>query len=170
MFCVLTYGGAIVAANLTASTLGPSVTPVIGFTMIGLDLTLRDKLHDRWSGRHLWLRMFTLIAGAGTISYLLNPASSQIATASVTAFCVSSAVDALAYQSLKHKPWVVRANGSNAAGSAADSILFPMIAFGAFLPEIVALQFAAKLAGGALWSGIIARLNKTHLNLRRVAA
>ena len=50
-------------------------------------------------------------------------------------------------------------NGTGAAalferpvGAAVDSILFPTIAFGSFLPTIIALQFAAKVAGGALWS------------------
>lgn len=36
-----------------------------------------------------------------------------------------------------------------------DSLVFPTVAFGAFLPVIVIGQFAAKVAGGALWSVII---------------
>jgi len=29
----------------------------------------------------------------------------------------------------------------------------PTIAFGAFMPHIVAMQFVAKVAGGAMWHG-----------------
>jgi len=35
---------------------------------------------------------------------------------------------------------------------AVDSLVFPTIAFGAFLPAVIALQFVAKVGGGALWS------------------
>ena len=44
------------------------------------------------------------------------------------------------------------ANGSNVAGAAVDSLIFPTLAFGALMPHIVAMQFAAKVAGGALWT------------------
>jgi uncharacterized PurR-regulated membrane protein YhhQ (DUF165 family) len=52
---------------------------------------------------------------------------------------------------------MVRANGSNVVGALVDSILFPTIAFGfgAFLLPVVALQFAAKVAGGAVWSFVM---------------
>jgi uncharacterized PurR-regulated membrane protein YhhQ (DUF165 family) len=53
---------------------------------------------------------------------------------------------------LRGKQWLVRANGSNVIGAAVDSIVFPTLAFGAFLPAIIALQFAAKVAGGLIWS------------------
>ena len=51
--------------------------------------------------------------------------------------------------------WLRRANGSNVAGAAVDSLLFPTIAFGALMPHIVALQFVAKVAGGALWAWLL---------------
>ena len=53
--------------------------------------------------------------------------------------------------------WLRRANGSNVAGAAVDSLLFPTLAFGVLMPHIVALQFVAKVAGGALWSWALAR-------------
>lgn len=81
--------------------------------------------------------------------------------ASAAAFVVAAAIDALVYQWLRFRPWAQRANGSNVAGAAADSVLFPTLAFGVFLPAVIALQFAAKVAGGALWAAILARRVET---------
>ena len=44
------------------------------------------------------------------------------------------------------------------AGAAVDSIAFPTIAFGVFMPEIVALQFLAKIAGGAVWTYLLGKI------------
>jgi uncharacterized PurR-regulated membrane protein YhhQ (DUF165 family) len=65
--------------------------------------------------------------------------------------------DAVVYQYLKGKDWMVRVNGSNVAGAMVDSVVFPTIAFGVLMPEIVALQFAAKMLGGFAWSNILKR-------------
>ena len=42
-------------------------------------------------------------------------------------------------------------------GAAVAPLLFPTLAFGAQMPEIVLLQFLAKTAGGALWSQLLSR-------------
>lgn len=157
MIAVLIYVGAITVANLSVATFGPWVSPLNSFLLIGLDLSLRDGLHDRWAGKALWPRMLGMIAAAGAVSWLLNPAAGQIALASAIAFMAAAMVDALVYQRLHERPFLQRANGSNAAGALADSLLFPTIAFGGFLPHIVALQFAAKVAGGAVWAWVIRR-------------
>jgi uncharacterized PurR-regulated membrane protein YhhQ (DUF165 family) len=65
--------------------------------------------------------------------------------------------DSLAYQYLKGKDWMVRVNGSNTAGALVDSIVFPTIAFGGLMLEIVALQFIAKVSGGYIWSKILVK-------------
>lgn len=159
MVAVILYCAAMAAANLSIAAFGPWVSPINAFILIGLDLSLRDYLHDRWHGDRLWMRMLGLIAAAGAVSYLLNPAAGRIAVASVVAFIVAGLVDALAYHMLRDKPYLQRSNGSNVAGAAIDSLIFPTVAFGALLPAIVLLQFAAKVSGGFLWS----------LALRRVA-
>jgi uncharacterized PurR-regulated membrane protein YhhQ (DUF165 family) len=150
------YVAALVAANLLVARFGPAATPVIGFFLIGLDLTLRDALHDAWAGRGLWPRMLALIGSAGALSWALDPASGRIALASLIAFVAAALADALVYQALRRSRrfggWLMRANGSNAAGAAVDSLLFPLLAFGALMPSISAAQFGAKLAGGFLWS------------------
>lgn len=151
------YCLAIVAANLSVAAFGPWVSPINSFLLIGLDLSLRDRLHDRWAGRGLWWRMLLLISGAGAVSYALNPAAGQIAIASVVAFVLAGFADAAVYHGLRRKAWLMRANGSNVAGAGVDSIAFPTIAFGVVMPEIIALQFSAKLFGGFAWSLLMNR-------------
>ena len=53
--------------------------------------------------------------------------------------------------------WLRRANGSNLAGAAVDSLVFPTLAFGALMPHIVALQFIAKVSGGAIWTWLLSQ-------------
>lgn len=155
---ILIYVLVLVVANLVVASFGPAATSVVAFVLIGLDLTLRDRLHDQWSGRRLWPRMLALIMSAGVVSYLLNPASGAIAFASVAAFTLASLADAAAYQWLAKQAWVVRVNGSNVVGAAVDSLVFPLLAFGAILPSIMLAQFVAKVAGGMVWALIIARI------------
>lgn len=157
MHFVVIYIAAIVAANLSVAAFGPWVSPINAFLLIGLDLSLRDHLHERWRGPQLVRNMGLLITAAGAISFILNPAAGRIAVASVAAFTVAAAVDALVYHALSKRGYLTRANGSNAAGALADSLIFPTLAFGGFLPHIVALQFGAKVLGGAVWAWAIKR-------------
>jgi queuosine precursor transporter len=152
--------GAIAAANLLVAHFGPWFSPINAFVLIGLDLSLRDWLHDKWR-EQLW-KMGALIATAGVLSWLLNPAAGRIAIASTAAFTIAATVDALIYHRLIDARWLVRSNGSNAGGALADSVAFPLIAFGWFpgVLAIIGLQFAAKVSGGAMWSVIIARFRK----------
>lgn len=147
------YIAALVAANLLVAFIGPWFSVVNSFVLIGLDLTLRDKLHDKWNGNPY--KIGALIVAAGGISYLLNPASGQIAIASVVAFTLSMVADSFVYQKLKAQKWEKRTTGSNLAGAAVDSITFPTIAFGGLMPEIVAMQFVSKMVGGFVWTKII---------------
>ena len=160
---VYIYIGSLTLANLLVAWLGPWFSPINAFVLIGLDLVLRDKLHDHWQGDRLALRMFGIIAAAGVISWVINKDAGMIAVASVVSFMVAMTVDALIYQKLKNRPWWQRANGSNIGGAATDSVVFPTMAFGSLMPEIVALQFAAKVAGGFFWSLIIDSLSR-HTN------
>ena len=146
------YVAALVVANLLVAWLGPWFSPINAFVLIGLDLSLRDKLHEQWENDRLWLKMGGLIAVASGLSYLLNPVAGPIALASFVAFALAMTADTIVYHYLRDKPWVIRSNGSNVAGAAVDSITFPTIAFGGLLPEIVVLQFCAKIFGGGIWS------------------
>ena len=154
------FVAAIVVANLTVAEFGPWVSPINAFVLIGLDLSLRDWLHDKWRAE-LW-RMGALIGTAGIVSFLLNPAAGRIAVASAVAFTASSLVDAGVYHRLIDLPFLKRANGSNMAGALTDSVLFPTVAFGLFpgIAAVIGLQFAAKTVGGGVWSVIIAKVRR----------
>lgn len=149
---VLVYAIAMILANLSVATFGPSVTPVNAFVLIGLDLTMRDWLHVRIKP---W-QMAVLIALTGLLTYALNPAAGKIAVASACAFSAAALVDWATFTRLRGS-WMYRANGSNVAGAAVDSLIFPTLAFGALMPQIVLAQFLAKIAGGAIWTWIFNR-------------
>ena len=149
------YIAALVVANLLVAWFGPWFSAINAFVLIGLDLSLRDKLHEQWQNDKLILKMGGLIAVASVISYLLNPAAGAIALASFVAFALAMIADTIAYHFLRKKSWMIRSNGSNVTGAAVDSIAFPTIAFGGLMPEIVALQFIAKLMGGGVWSYLL---------------
>ena len=155
---VFIYFAAIVAANLLIAAFGPWFSIINSFVLIGLDLVLRDHLHDSWQGKGFLPRMLGLIVGAGAVSYLLNPASGQIALASAIAFSAAGLINMVVYQLLIKKRYLQRVNASNAPAAATDSILFPTIAFGVVMPEIIAAQFAAKFLGGFVWSIVIMKL------------
>jgi hypothetical protein len=161
---VAAYLTAIVAANLTVAIWGPGVSVLNAFLFIGLDLTARDRLHDAWRDNGLVWRMALLIAAGGAISYLLNRDAAQIAIASTVSFVVAAALDAVVYTLLGDRARMLRVNGSNVVSAAADSLIFPTLAFGALLPWVVAGQFAAKVLGGFVWSLILV------VPLRRPAA
>ena len=149
---VLVYAAAMTLANLSVAAFGPAISPVNAFVLIGLDLALRDWLHVRLKA---W-QMLALICSAGALTYLLNPAAGMIAVASSAAFTAAALVDWATFARLRGT-WLYRANGSNVAGAAVDSIIFPTLAFGVLMPHIVAMQFVAKVAGGALWAWALSR-------------
>ena len=153
---IAAYVAAMVAANMLVWWIGPWFSPINAFLLIGLDLTLRDLMHDRMKK---WQMLAVVLAG-GAITWIANPAAANIAIASAVAFTVSAMADWLTYTALRKRRWMVRANGSNVVGAAVDSVIFPTLAFGVFMPHIIALQFAAKVAGGAMWAIVIQRQHR----------
>lgn len=146
------YVLAMTIANLLVSKLGPSFMPVIAFLLIGLDLALRDFLHEKMRP----FQMLLMISVGGVITYVLNPAAGIIAVASASAFMAAALTDWAVFSKMTGS-WFKRSNASNVAGAAVDSLVFPTIAFGALMPQIVLMQFVAKVAGGAVWAWIINR-------------
>lgn len=150
---IVIYAAAMTAANLLIVAFGPAISPLNSFLFIGLDLALRDWLHVRMRA---W-QMLALIAASGALTYLLNPAASKIAIASALAFTCAAAVDWSVF-SLMRGSWLKRSNTSNVAGAAVDSVVFPTLAFGVLMPHIIAMQFVAKVCGGAVWSVALSKL------------
>lgn len=151
-FAILAYAAAMIAANLTIAALGPWVSPINAFFLIGLDLALRDWLHVRLK---VW-QMGALIGATGLLTYLLNPAAQTIAIASAVSFAVAAVADWLVFLRMPGT-WFRRSASSNVAGAAVDSLIFPTLAFGVLMPQIVLMQFAAKVAGGTVWAWLLSR-------------
>lgn len=153
---------AVVLANLSAAHFGPAVTIINAFLFIGLDLTARDKLHDAWRNNNLVSKMVLLILSGSALSWILNKSAGQIALASFVSFAVSAGIDTAVYHLLRNYTHLIKINGSNLFSGAADSIIFPTLAFGSFLPLITLGQFVAKFGGGFVWSLIL-----NHKSVRR---
>lgn len=155
IIAILIYLFAMTLANLLIVKLGAWVSPVSSFLLIGLTLVLRDWLHIRLK---TW-QMGSLIFASGLITYVLNPAAAQIAIASSVSFTVAALIDWIVFIKTTGS-WFKRSNVSNIAGSAIDSFVFPTMAFGVIMPEIVAAQFASKMIGGLCWSMLFKTIQK----------
>lgn len=147
------YLGAIVAANLITTEFGPSASIYNAFFLIGLNLTVRDALHDMWE-RHRFLKMAALIATGSALAYAVNADAGKVALASFAAFAAAETVDAVMYHALKLRGvrWLERVTSSNFLSSAVDSIVFPTIAFSGVMWSITFGQFVAKVAGGLVFA------------------
>lgn len=154
------YLASVVAANLTITYLGPGASIVTAFLCIGASLTSRDGLHELWNHQGLVWKMVALIGAGSLLSWVLNRDAGPIAIASFVSFIASGALDTVAYALLYKREWMVKVNGSNIIGAAADSVLFPTLAFGAFMPWIVIGQFAAKVGGGFILSLLLSRIRR----------
>jgi hypothetical protein len=154
------YLAAIVAANLSIAHWGPTAAVYNAFLFIGLDLTTRDRLHDLWRGRLIRNMAFLILAGSA-LSYVLGralgsgPFVGRIALASCVAFGAAATADALAYHFLRDRPWYERANQSNIAGAAVDSVVFVALWPFGFAFTYAFTLFAAKVAGGVVWSFLL---------------
>lgn len=145
----------MIAANLIVAWMGAWITPYTAFVFIGLDLTAKDKLQDKWTRHGLVWRMGLLILTGSVLSWLLNRQAGRIALASFVAFAVSSAIDTVIYAIVRGDRWR-RVGWSNLGGAVSDSLIFPAVAFG-WPPDsaIVYGQMAAKVAGGMFWSLVL---------------
>lgn len=152
---VCLYLLAIVLANLLTMWLGPWVTPANALLLIGLNITSRDFLHEVWDNKGLVPKMGALIAFGATLTMLLNRGAGRIAIASTVAFALAAVGDTVMYALLGSRARRVKINGSNVVSSAIDSVIFPWIAFGGFMPLITIGQFLAKTLGGWIWSFIL---------------
>jgi hypothetical protein len=149
-FLIALYASAMTLANLSIAQWGPWVSPINAFLFIGLDLVLRDLLHERLKPQ----QMGFLIAATGALTYILNPAAGMIAIASAVSFTAAAVVDWGVFIKTSGT-WFNRSTKSNLASAAVDSLLFPTIAFGLLMPQIVFAQFLAKVCGGAFWGYLI---------------
>jgi uncharacterized PurR-regulated membrane protein YhhQ (DUF165 family) len=155
---VALYAAALVLANLLVANFNPAiVAPINAFVLIGLDLSLRDWLHMRLRRR----QMLAVIVASGVLTYLLNPTAGPIALASAVAFLAAACIDWAVFALLKPQAsWLVAANYSNGAGALVDSVVFLALAPFPWSWPLLLGMFAAKVAGGAVWAAVIARLGR----------
>lgn len=147
---------AIVLANVTTAIFGPTMSVVNSFLFIGLNISSRDKLHEKWHNNHLSIKMLLLIISGGVLSFLVNRSAGIIALASCISFLVSEFVDYAIYAKLIKKDFLIKSNISNLFSGAVDSMIFPAIAFGfPLVYNIMLLQFLCKVCGGYIWSLIL---------------
>jgi len=159
---VLIFIISIIIANLLTTYFAaefPQITAVNAFIFIGLDLSIRDKLHENWNGKKLKRNMFFLIVCGAVATFLLNTAALWVCVGSVVAFSAALIVDSVLYHKYYNLSFLKKSNISNVGGAISDSFFFVIIALH-FLPiqtqfKIIFLNIAAKVAGGALWSVIL---------------
>lgn len=155
---VTCYLLAIVAGNLLAARFGAWATPAVGFFLIGLDLTLRDLLHQGWQERGVLKRNMALLVLAGSwMTLIANPHAARIALASTLAFALETVTATAVYWLCFRWPRLWKMNAANVAGGLVDSLTFPTVAFGQFLPLVILAQWGAKAGGGLLWSLVLTR-------------
>lgn len=118
------------------------------------------RKHGENPPRWLTLRMAGLIALGALIAVLSNPSAAEVVTASVVAFGLSMAANALVFEALARRgaTRMVRMNVSNAVAAVVDSVAFPMLAFGVLTLELSAAQAGSKFLGGLFWSYLAVRL------------
>ena len=137
---------------------------MICFIFIGVDMGLRDRLHQSWEGHGLIYKMGLLILTGSLLSYAINNEAEVVARASFVAFLAAGVSDALVFQALKGRSALIRANGSNIPSAIVDSLTFPLMAFGWPLQwAFFSVELAAKLLGGALWAWIFFRWRSSSL-------
>lgn len=154
----IAFLASIVGANLAVKAFGLPGSIVAGFLLIGLDLTVRDALHERWRGAALPVFMGLLILAGGLITLALNLGAGEIVIASVAAFTISATADAIVYAAMDKRPRIQRVVASNGVGAALDTLVFVGLAFGG---EVLLyggpFQFSVKFIGGFVWAVILHR-------------
>jgi uncharacterized PurR-regulated membrane protein YhhQ (DUF165 family) len=150
---IASYILALVIANLLVSRFGFAAVVFNAVVLIGLDLTLRDWLHVRLTRT----QMLALVGVAGLLTYVLNPAAGGIAIASAVAFTCAALADWAVFSAMHSAHPVTRSVGSNIAGAAVDSVIFPAMAFGGVPVGIVLTMFACKVVGSTVWSFVLLR-------------
>lgn len=166
---IAVYLLAIVVANLIVAEFGQKALVITAIMMIPLDMLIRDVLHHRWAGSNLWARMTTLVLSGSLCTILANTAAIRVVIASATAFFISGMIDAAMYQVLKRYTRAFRMNASNLVCASADSLIFPMIAFGGFNAYLSATQAGMKFIAGVILTQLFFRYIYREAYERRAA-
>lgn len=146
--------------------LGQLASVIDSFFGIGLVIVLRARLHDIWRPRPDFtpllagFRMATLIALGALCTLAVNSHSPQVALGSGVAFIVANMVAGVVYEAGRSREWFWRMAASAVVFAAADSVIFPPIAFGRYTWWVVVGQFFAKIGGAVVWAWVLGRFLK----------
>ena len=130
---------------------------LVCFGMIAVDLVVRDALHERWEGPALWPRMLLLVGAGSLLAFAINGAAGRVALASFLAFFAAGMTDTFVYHLARRFPRFRRVTLSNLASAFTDSVVWPLVALGAFTPLVTSLEFSAKVLGGVVWAALLIR-------------
>ena len=96
------------------------------------------------------------VAAAAVLAFAVDQSALMIAIASVSALTSSAIAETIVFQALFKTRWMIRSNASSVVGALADSIMFPLVAFGYGGVEgfwlLVATQAATKMGGAFIWT------------------
>lgn len=102
--------------------------------------------------------MLGMVVAAAALSFAVDQSALMISIASVSALTSAAIAETVVFQALFKTRWMIRSNGSSVVGALADSIVFPLVAFGYGGVEgfwlLVATQAATKMGGAFIWTTI----------------
>lgn len=163
---IMLFVGSLVVANLMVAHFGPWALPFTAFFLIGLDLVVRDALHEAWHGQRLVLKMSALIFAGALIAFLLNRDAFWVGVASFSAFALAQSTNTVVYGLMFNKSWLAKVNTSNLAAALVDSVVFVLVAFHEWMPLLIATQWGIKAGGGFFWSLVAKPLRARYPVLR----
>lgn len=151
----------IILGNLLVHELGRWGVLITSFVFIPFDFVIRCYIHELYTGKKLYVILFSIICLGALATYITNHDAKNIAIGSVSGFAIASLAGSLFYQlSLKQIP-LIKVNGSDIIALIVDSIIFQLIAFGSIVWAVTSWQIAVKILGGLLWYYIL--INKFNL-------
>lgn len=132
-------------ANLAVVTFGVWITPFNALVIIGAEIVIRDRIQYKYGFAY---SIFSCLA-AGVVTVLITPSSLKIAIASVASIVIAGIVAGIAFK-LREGSFYKKSFSANIFAAAADSLVFPLVAFGAFMPYVTMAQFCAKTLGASI--------------------
>lgn len=129
------YVAVFVMVNLIVHWCGAWIIPLTTMACVAANMLGRDKLLLE-GGAKFSIGACTV---AGLLTCLVLPDAGQVAIASLAAVVCSAIVSAIAWGFFPDGHWK-----NNIISAVADALVFPTVAFGAFLPLVSLGQFAGK--------------------------
>ena len=145
------YVAIFTIVNLIVYYCGAWVIPITTSVCVAANMMLRDRV---FCGKGL--KFSAAAAAAGLCTFAINHGALTVAIASFTAVVVGAFVAGWAFKLLKNKVAIEKARPiANTCSAVTDSILYPTIAFMAFLPFVSVEMFASKFLSVLFYTFII---------------